>query len=329
MVSFDEETAQKLLTQVEFYFSDSNLPRDEFLSKEVRKGVDGMVSLQLVCSFSRMRILLDISRGKVPTYIVVEVADILRTSDFLKVSDDGLRIGRGTKLSKPKEVLEKVDRRTIAASPFEHDTEMEDVVSFFSRYAKLNSVRLPHHVGDKELFCGTVLVEFSSEQEAQDFLKQRLVYAGVDLELTPKREFDKQREGMIKELEYSVPSNKFQRGQVLKFTLRKIGSTGEKKEKLLLVDDKADQLVVPAWSNCEIFKEVFDRFGSVKHVEYSGGMDSGYVCFKDSRTATKARAAVEFIGGLIVKNTFSVVLEEVDEEMDVEVWRRLPSSAKQ
>lgn len=143
MVSFDEETAQKLLTQVEFYFSDSNLPRDEFLSKEVRKRVDGMVSLQLVCSFSRMRILLDISRGKVPTYIVTEVADILRTSEFLKVSDDGLRIGRATKLSKPKEVLEIVDRRTIAASLFEHDTEMEDVVSFFSRYAKLNSVRLP------------------------------------------------------------------------------------------------------------------------------------------------------------------------------------------
>lgn len=51
---------------------------------------------------------------------------------------------------------------------------------------KVNSVRLPRHVADKRLFCGTALIEFSTEEDAQNVLKQSLVYAGVDLELKSK-----------------------------------------------------------------------------------------------------------------------------------------------
>ncbi|KAF2594531.1 hypothetical protein F2Q70_00044311 [Brassica cretica] len=117
MASFDEETAKKLVTQVEFYFSDSNLPRDGFLRKEVSKSKDGLVSLPLVCSFSRMRNLLGLGNTKredIPERIVEEVANLLRASEFLKVSDNGQRIGRGTKLCKLDKVLEQVHRRTIA-----------------------------------------------------------------------------------------------------------------------------------------------------------------------------------------------------------------------
>lgn len=51
---------------------------------------------------------------------------------------------------------------------------------------QINSVRLPRHVGDKRFFCGTALVEFSSDEEMEKVLKQRLVYAGAELELKPK-----------------------------------------------------------------------------------------------------------------------------------------------
>uniref|UniRef100_A0A1J3EWW1 La protein 2 n=2 Tax=Noccaea caerulescens TaxID=107243 RepID=A0A1J3EWW1_NOCCA len=377
MASFNDETANKLRTQVEFYFSDSNLPRDDFLNKEVRKSIDGLVSLALVCSFSRMRNLLGLGnmrRGDIPARIVDGVANLLRTSHFLKVSDDGQRIGRATKLSKPKEVLEQVHRRTIAASPFEYSTKMEDVSSFFSHYAKVNSVRLPHHIADKRLFSGTALVEFSSEQDTLDVLSRSLVYSGAHLVLIPKSDFDCQREDMIKKLGNPGPSlrdtshKEFHRGQLLKFTLKKLvsGENVIKKENpnnrgkddiaeklgakdrnketrdsladnscasLRLgsgekVDNNADQ---PPWNNSdsEVFKDVFHRFGSVK-IEYSGGLDHGYVCFMDSETATKARAAVEFVGGLVVKKTFSVALEAVNGEMEIQVWKRLLSlSAEQ
>jgi len=51
---------------------------------------------------------------------------------------------------------------------------------------QVNSVRLPRHVGDKRVFCGTALVEFSSDEEMEKILKQSLVYAGAELELKPK-----------------------------------------------------------------------------------------------------------------------------------------------
>jgi len=47
-------------------------------------------------------------------------------------------------------------------------------------------VRLPHHVGDKKFFCGTALVEFSSDEEVEKVLKEKLVYAGAELELKLK-----------------------------------------------------------------------------------------------------------------------------------------------
>jgi len=45
---------------------------------------------------------------------------------------------------------------------------------------------LPRHVGDKRFFCGTALIEFSSDEEMEFFLKKNLVYAGAELELKPK-----------------------------------------------------------------------------------------------------------------------------------------------
>ena len=79
--------------QVEFYFSDSNLPRDAFLSKTISESEDGMVSLALICSFTRMRghlSLADLKPDDVPQDTVKAVAETLRkSSTTLKISEDG------------------------------------------------------------------------------------------------------------------------------------------------------------------------------------------------------------------------------------------------
>ncbi|KAL6985404.1 elongin A [Sarracenia purpurea var. burkii] len=117
---------------------------------------------------------------------VKAVAETLRNSSFLKVSEDGKMIGRTAELTKSEEVIEQLDNRTIAASPLEYDVKLEDVESFFGQFAKVNSVRLPRHVADKRLFCGTALIEFSTEEDAEKILKECIVYAGAQLELKPK-----------------------------------------------------------------------------------------------------------------------------------------------
>lgn len=47
-------------------------------------------------------------------------------------------------------------------------------------------MRLPRHVADKRVFCGTALVEFSAQEDAERVLNESVVYAGVELELKPK-----------------------------------------------------------------------------------------------------------------------------------------------
>nr|KYP59235.1 La protein isogeny [Cajanus cajan] len=340
----DEETVKKVVRQVEFYFSDSNLPRDNFLKKTVTESEDGMVSLALICSFNRMRKHLNLGDDKsaeVTEETVKAVAQALRNSASLRVSEDGSKVGRATELLKPEEVIEQVEIRTIAASPFEYNVKLEDVETFFGQYTKVNSIRLPRHVGDKRFFCGTALIEFSSDEEMEKFLKQSLVYAGAELELKPKKEFDAQRE---KELEahekFRLPVDSDQqnntnaeanypKGVLIAFKLKRVseGKQTEGEEKSKETDgkksaaaDKDNKDVVSR----EDLKVVFEKFGTVKYIDFSIGDESGYIRFEEPEAAQKARAAAVLSEkeGLVVKN-YIATLDPVTGEAEREYWSLL------
>lgn len=51
----DDELANKIVAQVEFYFSDVNITKDAFLLKHVKRNKEGYVSLKLISSFKRVK----------------------------------------------------------------------------------------------------------------------------------------------------------------------------------------------------------------------------------------------------------------------------------
>ncbi|KAJ6862438.1 la protein 1-like [Populus alba x Populus x berolinensis] len=208
--SLDEETTKEVLRQVEYYFSDSNIPRDNFLRNIIESSEDGMASLALICSFKKMKghlKLMDVKPEEIPEVTVQAVAETLRKSTSLKVSEDGKKVGRIAGILKPDEAIEQLDVRTIAASPLKYNVKREELELFFGQHAKVTSVRMPRHVGDKRVFCGTALIEFSLEEEAEKILKQSLVFEGAELELKPKREFDTERVQEEEEFENSHRSS--------------------------------------------------------------------------------------------------------------------------
>ncbi|KAG0476764.1 hypothetical protein HPP92_013605 [Vanilla planifolia] len=293
-VSIDEEKAKVIIRQVEFYFSDSNLPRDKFLRTTMEQSEDGLVSLALICSFSRMRGHLGLGEVKPEEVLeetVLAVAEVLRKSSSLKVSEDGRRIGRSTELLKPEKLIEQVDSRTVAASPLPYDVVLEDVQAFFGQKGKVNSVRLPRHVGDKRVFCGVGLIEFAEEEDARSVLTEKLVYNGVDLEIKPKKDFDAEREKSI-EVEKNR-SNKdgsnesYPKGLIISFKLKTLAadaSTTQKEEVNDVTEVKGVE--VPKPSDEEHASEnVGNQDNSSDEAQKGEGNDQSHACEDEENVA--------------------------------------------
>ncbi|KAG8082541.1 hypothetical protein GUJ93_ZPchr0014g47506 [Zizania palustris] len=189
---------------------------------------------------------VEVKQETMPEETVLAVAEVLRRSTALRVTEDGKKVGRAIELSKIDEIMEQVDSRTIAASPFPYNVKLEDVQSFFALHGKVNSVRLPRHITDKRHFCGTALVEFAEEEEAEASLKNSLVFAGADLEIKPKKEFDAEREVKKEAYEKLQPTRNghdegYPKGLIVAFELKKIlvdgGMTQNGGDKVVDTDD--------------------------------------------------------------------------------------------
>lgn len=169
-LQLDDAAKQKIKSQVEFYFSDSNLPRDAFLLERVTNDAEGFVDLATVCAFKRMRALLDSQTAdekNVPDMVVQAVADILSTSDSLTVSEDGKRLRRTVPMADIKEIQAATDARSLYATPFPFDTSLDAITDFFKGQGPVNCVRMRRFLNSKD-FKGSVFVEFSSPEAMEE-----------------------------------------------------------------------------------------------------------------------------------------------------------------
>lgn len=128
----DDDYCEKIVEQVEFYFSDESLLKDAFLLKHVRRNKEGFVSLKLVSSFKRVRAL-------VKDWRVVGVA-IKRKSKKIELNDIETKIRRLDPLPLYDETTPS---RTVVATnlPFDKLT-IEKVSDIFSKCGEIALVRI-------------------------------------------------------------------------------------------------------------------------------------------------------------------------------------------
>jgi lupus La protein len=155
-VNTDSTEAKKLKQQIEFYFSDSNFPRDKFLRNKAAEN-DGWVPIEVIATFNKVK---QISTD------VDFISKVLRTSEVLQVSEDGKRVRRLAPLPE----VDTLDERSIYVKGFPQDetaadVTVESVSNFFQPYGKVLSVRLRRT--KEKRFKGSVFVEFSTVEEAK------------------------------------------------------------------------------------------------------------------------------------------------------------------
>ena len=184
--------------QVEFYFSDSNLPIDTYLLDITGGHKNNPVPLKTIHNFKRMQHFQPFSA----------VRDAVKASNFLDLGDDD-QITRKEPLD-AKFTDDAVHNRTLVHSASmarsiyakgfgeENKTSQLDIEGLFDPYGPVRSVRLRRH--DDGEFKGSVFVEFANEELQQAFLAldPKPDWNDKELEIMSKQEYvDMKHQGIL------------------------------------------------------------------------------------------------------------------------------------
>ncbi|KAK6085860.1 La protein-like protein [Seiridium cupressi] len=146
--------------QIHFYFSDSNLPTDKFLSDLTGLAENKPVPLKTITSFKRMR--------RFQPYSAV-VAAMKESKEMIVEGEEGEETIRRKKAFDPSRRT-KIDERSVYVKGFgeEDQSTQFDVEAFFAQFGETNSVRLRR--GDDQGFKGSVFVEWADQETADKFM---------------------------------------------------------------------------------------------------------------------------------------------------------------
>ena len=164
--------------QLKFYFSDSNLSYDKFLSSEIQNSTEGWVSLPTILSFNRMKQL----EADLPTTLAA-----LEGSEFFDVDCENQKIRR--KIPYIPGIAGNSVGKTLHIKGFPTTMELKDFEDYFSNAnVETGCIRMRRDIKTKE-FIGKVFVEFESSEEAKKVCDSGLTYQDVPLEIEFKREW--------------------------------------------------------------------------------------------------------------------------------------------
>ncbi|KAM3289316.1 la-related protein 6B [Capsicum chacoense] len=125
-----DEACQKIVNQVEFYFSDINLATTDHLIRIMFKDPEGYVPMSVVASFKKIKAL---------TSSHSQIAKILQTSPKLVVSEDGRKVRRQFPLTDKD--LEELQSRIVVAENLPDDHCHQNLMKIFSAVGSVRMIR--------------------------------------------------------------------------------------------------------------------------------------------------------------------------------------------
>lgn len=338
--------------QLEYYFSDSNLPRDKFLRAKTEENEAGFVPIQVLLTFKRLQAL---------GASISHIADAVKSSQLLALDDKSTSIRRVTPL--PEQSL--FNTRALYAKGWPAggpEPTIDDLITLFEPSGKVLSVRIRRWVDDKgKHFKGSIFIEMESPEAVE-----RVVAEGYSITVKDETDNDVEKDLILLPFdEYMQKKKDERRDRIRKYKVRvdkkdsgkqeNGEANGEKKTeeqrtaKNVHGDAKGADGVVPEAKGVaeavvkerevkqglvlkfegfgpdvsrEDIKEVFEPYGEVSWVDFRRGDSEGYIRFAEADMVVAARDAMaesktEFGGKL---PTFSILEGEEEDVYWKEVW---------
>lgn len=257
---------EQICKQVEFYFSDSNYPRDKFLRGQAELSPLGFVKLDLIASFTRMKKLtMDKS--------VIVKALKEHKSTIIELSDDGTEIRRCMPLPEEDYITEK----TIYAKKFPLTHSMDQIQQYFQPYGNVMAVRLRRNLARN--FKGSVFVEFNTIEEAKKVAGMNLVFSDAPLIMMMKKDYvEKKKEEYKQKKELRRKKNDNKDGKEGEMEIEVTYTPGT----ILKFND------IGSNQTRETLKIIFSAFGKVVYIDFSKNLNEGYVRYTTPEECTKS-----------------------------------------
>ncbi|XP_035915681.1 la-related protein 7 [Anopheles stephensi] len=150
-------------SQMEFYFSDANLTKDRYMGQLIRD--DPYIQLEEFLKFNKIKAL---------TTSVEEIANAVKNSTLLELSDDRTKVRRKTELV----VKENCEECTLYVERLPPKANHDWVRNVFSSYGKVAYVSLPKFKHSRKI-KEFGFVEFEEEASVQKALKAFKTFGGV------------------------------------------------------------------------------------------------------------------------------------------------------
>lgn len=200
MVAQTEVDLGAIRRQIEFYFSDSNLPRDKFLRAKTEENEHGYVDISIILSFKRIMML----NATQP-----HVINALKDSKLLAVDEEGSRVRRTT----PLPAVSLFSTRAIFVKgwvPGSEPPTIEAISKMFNPSGRVLAVRIRRWSDESGVkrFKGSLLVEMETPEAAERVVAEEYEIeipgqGKKTLEMMPYEEWDeKKREEKRQRKEY-------------------------------------------------------------------------------------------------------------------------------
>ncbi|KAF8092956.1 hypothetical protein N665_0395s0019 [Sinapis alba] len=142
VVVSNDELKKKIIRQVEYYFSDENLPTDKFLLNAMKKNKKGFVPISTIATFHKMKKL---------TRDHALIVSALKESSFLVVSSDEKKVKRLSPLPEVRDP--KIFTVLVENLPEDHSDE--NIRALFGKAGSIKSVSIcdPNAAEESEKGC--------------------------------------------------------------------------------------------------------------------------------------------------------------------------------